>query len=143
MNKPHVFIAYSLSSEKERKWVRTFVETLTNHGVSVSWPESELAPGEHSEEAIAKGLRASDIIALIVTPESLTWPNTFFELGAAIGLGKRVVPILPAEMRSKDIPFPLRSRRCLIKKSPEKTALEFLDVTKPKDTIRQKKGAGV
>src|SRR5216684_1674361 len=99
MKNPQVFIASSASSEEEREWVQTFVNTLTSHGVSVWWPESQLAPGEPWEDAIAKALRQSDTIALIVTPDSLHRPNIFFEFGAAVGMGKRVLPILSEEMR--------------------------------------------
>jgi hypothetical protein len=64
---------------------------------------------------------------LIVTADSLHQPNILFEFGAAVGMGRRVVPIVAEEMRAADIPFPLRSRRSLMKEAPEKTAMELIE----------------
>jgi hypothetical protein len=139
MTKPNIFIAHAATSASDREWVRLFAKALANHGAQISWPESQISPGAPLEQAIANGLRNSDIIALIITPESLGRPNLFFELGAAVGMGKRVVPILAEEMSASDIPFPLRSRRGLIRESPETTAAELLEtvssekVPSPKD----------
>jgi hypothetical protein len=118
--------------------VRTFVNTLTSQGVAVWWPKSQLAPGELWEEAIATGLRQSDTLALMVAPDSLHRPAILFELGAGVGMGKRMVPIPAEEMRTADIPFPLRSRSSLLQKSPEKTALISLEATRAERSCRPK-----
>jgi len=45
-----------------------------------------------------------------------------FELGAAVGLGKRVVPIVPREFQSSEPPYPLRSRQGIVRGTPQETA---------------------
>ncbi len=138
MKKPQVFISFAHSSQKEREWVRIFVKTLTSHGASVWWDESRPKAGEHWEDALENALRRSDIIAFILTPDSLDQSSIYFELGAALAARKRIVPILAEEMSSTDIPFPLRSRQGLVKESPRKTALEFLEATKAEGATIQK-----
>jgi hypothetical protein len=48
-----------------------------------------------------------------------------FELGAAIGMGKRIVSIVPREFDPSKLPLELRTRRYLIRDSPEDTAEEL------------------
>jgi hypothetical protein len=83
------------------------------------------------QQALEKGFRSSDIVAFIVTPDSIRRPSFLFELGAAIGMGKRAVPIVAKEVRASDVPFPLRSRMALKKESPEDTAVRLLAEAKP------------
>src|SRR5438445_291680 len=71
------------------------------------------------------GLRESDVLVALIDPSSSLKPNLFFELGAAIGMGKRVVPIVPREFDASKLPFELRTRRYLIRDSPEDTAEEL------------------
>lgn len=52
-------------------------------------------------------------------------PNLFFELGAAIGMGKRVVPIVPKAIDLGTLPLDLRLRRYLVRDTPEQTAEEL------------------
>ena len=51
--------------------------------------------------------------------------NLFFELGAAIGMGKRVVPIVPKGVDPSVLPLDIRLRRYLIRDTPEETAEEL------------------
>ena len=47
------------------------------------------------------------------------------ELGAAISMGKRVVPIVPRDLDPRALPFDVRLRRYLIRETPEQTAEEL------------------
>ncbi len=55
----------------------------------------------------------SDIIAFVVTPENIDRPDLFFELGAAIGSGKRAVAIVAKDLELSRLPYPLRVRKFL------------------------------
>jgi uncharacterized protein (DUF4213/DUF364 family) len=46
-------------------------------------------------DALESGMRGSDMLVALVEPEHPAWPNLFFELGAAIGMGKKVVSVVP------------------------------------------------
>ena len=73
---------------------------------------------------VEQGLRESDVIVLLLNPESANRPNVLFELGAAIGLGKRIVPIVPEDADLSQLPGPIRYRRYLLRRSPADTAKE-------------------
>jgi len=57
------------------------------------------------EKAIEAGLRESEVLVALLDAESPSKPNLFFELGAAIGMGKRVVPIIPKGLDPSILPW--------------------------------------
>jgi hypothetical protein len=128
MSEPKIFISYS-HKDADRAWIRAFADSLQRHGAKVWFDESEVRAGEPLREAIEKGLRSSDVVVSLVTPESVSRPYLFFEIGAAVGMGKRVVAILPKDLDPALLPDPLRSRRFLLRESPEETAEEVLSAT--------------
>ena len=77
-------------------------------------------------EAVEKRLRESNVIALLVIPDTIKRPNLFFEIGAAMGMGKRLIPVVSREVDLDTLPASLRERRYLIKGSPDATAQEFV-----------------
>ena len=76
-----------------------------------------------------KGLRESGVIAVVVNLADLFRPNLLFEVGAAFGMGKRLVPILPKELESSELPYPLRFRQGTLKETPEETAKKLVAAT--------------
>jgi ABC-type branched-subunit amino acid transport system substrate-binding protein len=123
MNRPTVFISHSFSDEG---WTREFANSLQQRGVKV-WLDSNAIHAGHSlTEAIEKGLRESNVIALLVTPDTITRPNLFFEIGAALGMGKPLIPVVSKDLDPSALPASLRNRRYLLKRSPEVTAQEFV-----------------
>jgi TIR domain-containing protein len=118
---PQVFISYS-HSETDKEWVRQFAQSLERRGFSVWLDETRLHFGDRIREAVEEGLRNSDVIVSLVTPQSVNRPNLFFELGAALGMGKRVIAIVPKDLDLALLPQPLRARRFLQQASPEETA---------------------
>jgi len=55
-----------------------------------------------------------------------------FELGVALGAGKLLIPIIPAELEGSSIPFGLRNRRYLTKGAPDEAAREVAEALKAK-----------
>ena len=121
--KQTIFIS---SSAADRQWVQAFAAALRSQGGEVWLDEQQLKPGEPIEPAIEKGLRSSDTVAFVLTPQSARRSNVLFELGAAIGMGKRIVPIIEKDMGIADLPLPLRIRYALTKESPDETARKLL-----------------
>ena len=123
MAKPRVFVSYS---HKEAAWAKEFAQALSQRGLQVWIDQLAVQAGESIREAVAKGLRESDIFVTLIDPSTLSSPSLFFELGAAIGMGKRVVAIVPEDFDPAQLPLTLRARRFLIKRTPEATASELL-----------------
>jgi len=119
MSKPKVFISYS---HADSDWAREFAQSLSRRGVDVWLDQSEIQIGDSLRDAIEKGLRESDLIVALINPESLKRPALFFELGAALGMGKRIVGVVPKGFDASQLPQSLRLRRYLVKGSPETTA---------------------
>jgi hypothetical protein len=110
----------------ESSWAKRFSDALVKEGAKVWLAESEVKAGDSIREAIEKGLRQSELFVTLIDAKMLDSPSLFFELGAAIGMGKRVVAVVPKEIDSTRLPVSLRTRRYLIKDAPEATARELL-----------------
>lgn len=131
MKKQSVFISYS---SEDKDWANAFACALRNRGMRVWLDDHYFAPGESWLEAMEKGLRGSDFLAFVMSPENLGRHGLMFELGAAVGGGKRVVPILPKGTRVTandiievaDLPFRFDGRKAVYQQSPEETAEQFV-----------------
>ena len=122
MEKPSVFISHSA---RDADWAQLFAQALKNRGVTVWIDDLDVRAGESVREALESGLRGSDVLVTLVDPEYLAKPNLFFELGAAIGMGKRVVSVVPKGVDPHSLPLDVRLRRYLIRETPEQTAKEL------------------
>ncbi|MEW6236684.1 MAG: toll/interleukin-1 receptor domain-containing protein [Candidatus Omnitrophota bacterium] len=130
MTKPQVFISYSYSGS-DLQWLQQFVRSLEENGVKTWFIDNEVRPGDSFLEAMEKGMRDSDIFVFLLNEKSLNRKNQniFFELGAAIGMGKRIIGIVTDDMDISLLPQPFRIRKCLTQKSPEETAMEVAAAT--------------
>jgi len=124
MEKRTVFISHSA---RDADWARSFARALKERGVDVWFDEFDVRPGESLRDALEAGLRNSEVLVALVDAEAPSSPNLFFELGAAIGMGKRFVPIVPKDLDPKVLPLDFRLRRYLIRSTPEQTAEELSD----------------
>ncbi len=95
--------------------------------MSVWFDEFGVQPGESFRDALESGLRDSDVLVALLDAEASATPNLwlFFELGAAIAMGKKVVPIVPKGVDPSAVPLDLRLRRYLVRDTPEQTAEEL------------------
>ena len=119
-----VFISHSA---KDADWARSFAHALKQRGVTVWFDEFDVQPGESWSDAIEAGLRSSDVLVPLLDGGSSSTRNFFFELGAAIAMGKRVVPILARGVDPSVLPPKVRLRRYLIRDTPERTAEDLSD----------------
>ena len=87
MGKPNVFISYS---RRDVDWARSFAQALKQRGVIVWFDEFDVQPGESVRDALESALRNSDVLVALLDAEYPSKPAVFFELGAAIGMGKKV-----------------------------------------------------
>lgn len=110
-----VFLSYSF---QDRPWVSQFVEALREAGLTAWFDVAELLPGERWEQKIQQALRESTTLIVILSPNSIKSPWTFFELGAAVADEKRIIPVLTQDMDIRDIPFLLTRFQFLRESSP-------------------------
>ncbi|MBI1927764.1 toll/interleukin-1 receptor domain-containing protein [Candidatus Poribacteria bacterium] len=122
MNTPKVFISYSHS---DQEWTREFAETMVNIGLNVWFDEFNIKAGQSLGEALEKGFRESDVVVLLINSENVNRPNLFFEIGAALGMNKRIIPVVSKDFETYKLPLPLQRIKFLVQKSPEETAKEL------------------
>ena len=122
--KAESFISHSHSGS-DAEWARSFAKALKERGIAVWFDEFDIEPGESFRDALEAGLRNSDVLVTLLDPDRPSKPALFFDLGAAISLGKRVVPIVPEDLNIGELPLDVRLRRYLIRHSPEQTAEEL------------------
>lgn len=58
------------------------------------------------------------------------WLRCFFEFGAAVAMGKKVLPVILGDVNLSDLPFDLKQLKSLKKPSPEKVAAELIALRK-------------
>lgn len=126
MASPKVFISHSSADEP---LAREFAESLRSLGFGIWFDGWDIRPGDRWPDAMERGLRESDVMVLLVDPETATRPNTLFELRAAVGLGKRIVPIVSGDLDVSQLPELVRYRRFVLRGAPEDTARELASAT--------------
>lgn len=120
---PHkIFISHS---NADKSWAREFAKRLSSTGADVWFDEFNIKPGDSIRESVEKGLRGSDMIVLLINDQSVGSSNFFFELGAAVGMNKKIVPIVPEGFSVSKLPLSVQRRKYLIRKSPKETAKEL------------------
>ena len=123
MSNRQIFISYA---GQDGDWARSFAQALERHGLRIWLDQPQATPGDSVRDAVEARLRESDIFVALLESEHPVNPNVYFELGAAIGMGKRVVAVVPRELKVAEFPLDLlRSRSYLIRESPEATAEEL------------------
>jgi TIR domain len=126
MRNPKIFVSYS---SQDRDWAEAFARSLKASGAEVWFDQWSIPLGGAWPPAFEKGFRESDIIAVVVNLADPFRPDLWFDFGAAIGMGKRIVPILPKESQSVDLPYPLRVRQGILRETPEETAKKLVATT--------------
>ena len=116
---PRLFLSYSTS---DHEWVSAFAEALRQHGLRV-FDEDDVEP-IISMDALATAVRDSDVLVTVVEEAMLNTPNLLFELGVALGTGKRVVSIIPRNLDLSALPVELQWGY-LRRDSPQETAEEL------------------
>jgi nucleoside 2-deoxyribosyltransferase len=120
-----VFLSYS---REDSEWASQFAESLREAGLRAWFDVHNLLPGEKWMEQIQKALRESNTLIVILSPKSARSPWTFFELGAAVASGKRIVPVMAQDVPPQQVPGPLRHFQYLVEPSPDKAGRRVAEV---------------
>ncbi|HUQ71311.1 MAG TPA: toll/interleukin-1 receptor domain-containing protein [Planctomycetaceae bacterium] len=118
---PTVFIA---STPEESAWVSRFSDSLRAEGIEV-WSElSAAATGAEIRQSVQAGLKRSDVVVIIVSPHSLASSSVFFEIGAALAMGKMIIPVVARGTKLSEVPVSLSERKWVVRSDPAQTARE-------------------
>jgi len=120
-----VFLSYS---HEDRPWVSEFVSTLKTGGIKAWFDMADIAPGDRWQEKIQEALRESGTLVMVLSPNSITSPWMFFELGAAFADKKRIIPVLIGDMDTAKIPMALQKFQALREKSPQEAGKRVVGV---------------
>lgn len=120
-----VFLSYS---SRDRAWVSEFAAALRDAGVKSWFDVSDLAPGERWQERIQEALRDSNTLVVILSPNSVESPWTFFELGAAVADRKRIIPVLTEDVEVTHVPLLLKQFQFLKEESPREAGKRVAEV---------------
>ncbi len=98
---PDVFISYS---RKDQLFVRKLHDALESHDRTtwVDWEGIPLSADWWAE--IQVGIEGSDAFIFVISPDSVVSEVSLKEMNCAIGLNKRLIPILRREVQTKAIP---------------------------------------
>ena len=99
-NKYAVFLSYSA---EDKEWVSEFHEALREAGKKAWYDVEDLKPGDRWQEKIQEALRESETLIVIVSRKTLNSKWVFFELGAAVAGGKKIIPVVTGDVDYKDI----------------------------------------
>ena len=132
-----VFISHS-SSGADSRWVKELAKSLERRGLSSRLADYDIRPDATIVERLEQSLRESDVVVVIVSPNYAHDPTLFFEIGAAIGMGKRVIPIVPPESEFSQLPLPLRDLAALRRGTPDEAANAIAATTLPPENTPRK-----
>ena len=91
INKYDIFFSYSTDDEK---LANELYETLSASGLKCFLAEKNIRASEIWEARIRDALRSSNLVLLLITPNSFDKPWVLVEAGAAWCLNKSVLPLL-------------------------------------------------
>jgi len=103
-----VFISYA---RKDEALAEQVAATLEEAGLDAWYDRREIMPGENWAEKIAKGLKESDAMVVLLTPNALEADSVRFDIDFALSenaYNKRLIPVIvgdPAELPAFNIPW--------------------------------------
>jgi hypothetical protein len=124
-SKYDVFISYSA---KDRPWASEFADALKNEGVRAWYDQVDLKPGDKLMDKIEEALRGSRAVVFLLTPEKLSSPWASFEIGAALGANKKIIPILRENVERSLLPSVWRRFAALDVSSPRAAGKRVAEV---------------
>lgn len=105
---PRVFLSYSRA---DLEWARSLAEALQRRGVRIWFDQWDILPGDRIDDQIEQALQESEFVVVLIGLNGGTSSWAAFELGAALGMGKKIVPVVSPAVPIESLAGPIRSRR--------------------------------
>jgi TIR domain len=118
MTKFSVFISHRSDDDE---WAEAFARALELQNVDV-WLDERVAPGAKWADLLRRKLATSDALIALVGGSNESSASQLWEIGAAVGMGKRIITIVPEGVEGSGLPLPLRKVRTLKRGAPAATA---------------------
>jgi hypothetical protein len=118
----NLFISHS---REDTVFANELALALQDRGLSVWLDTQELKLGDRFADRIAEGIAESDGVVVLVGPKAAKSNWFAAELGMALGRGKKIIPVISADVPPEDIPGPIRLRHFLAKTDPAVVADEI------------------
>jgi hypothetical protein len=130
-----VFISHAHGDEP---WASKFFDELKSQGVHAWFDKADIAWGERWSDKIEQALREAPVIVVLVSPDYMNSASAVFELGAAVGGNKKIIPI--ATQKIEHAPSVLRDRQWLQETSPQAAGKLVAEVV---ENLSHQNAAGV
>ena len=116
----NIFLSYA---QTDKEWVDEFSALLREANLAINLGISNLQFGKQWESALRQGIESADLVVSILTVHSLQSAWVLFELGAATGARKAVLPLLIGRNGVfPEIPKGMNGYRFLRAESPRQAA---------------------
>lgn len=96
-----IFISYTRS---DFQFARTLSRALHRRGLNVWFDAGAVRTGDSIKLELERALQAASWYVVLISDESLVSPWVNFELGAAFGQGKRVLPVFLSKQSQRQAP---------------------------------------
>src|SRR5712691_7779974 len=106
-NRHLVFVSHATY---DKFLARVICERLEANGIATYRDDRDVEGGDSIPESIRKAIEQCDEVSVLLTPQSIQRQWVLLEIGIAIGLGKRIVPLL-YHVPTDSIPESIRSNR--------------------------------
>jgi nucleoside 2-deoxyribosyltransferase len=120
-----IFISHTRDSYE---YARNLGAELKSFADVAVMDETEAIRGESIQNLIKRKLQASDVVIVLLTEGAAESPWVMFEIGAALGLGKRILPVLMGDLDHDKIDYLIRDQQYLDARllNPTQTAKEII-----------------
>jgi nucleoside 2-deoxyribosyltransferase len=118
--KINIFISHTYEDES---FARRIADALkTSERINVVHPGEKPVTSRNVADKLSKTLERSDVVVSLLSPRSVDSPNLYAEIGMALGLGKKVLPVVKTTMDLSAIPFDLKDRQTIVSRGPKDIA---------------------
>lgn len=135
--KKRVFISYST---KNKSIADKLIKKFKSLGHSVWRDVSSIMPGDDWLKEIDEGLRHSDALVLVITPEAIQSEYVAYEWAFALGAGVPVIPLLYKPVR---VPLRLQTIQFLDIRKHKKPWLRLMDSLRTMDKDRASRSSPI
>ncbi len=97
----------------DHEFAQTLASALRKRGLSVWWEEEQIKPGDYWADRVREALHGSENVVFVLSASAAKSNWLAVELGGALALQKRIIPVIKAGTPPEEIPGPLRLRKPL------------------------------